>query len=675
MVHRTPWTYLAVVSLPFVVLFQNCSGQFKSMNDPDQSSEISNAVGASLSVEGEGAKIPQFFSESESSEFPLKGDCKADDTEALRAFFKKGGLLRNPAGGCYLVSDTILVPSNIQVRGEGASTLIKLRVPMGSSARPVLDFAGSGSRNTENIHVSNLAIDAGGEFMNQVPVHYNGNIGYGNAILVQSSNSSVSDVWIKNAWDNGVGFYQLGCISENNPNQQCNGQPMNVSAIRIQCENSGIGERSKQLGACVNALTSRNTLIADSIDQGSSTGFTVDYWGGASATLRNLKTYNNKIAGFWIGSPNVTIENVESHGVSVRPSQLANETAGHGMVIERFAANRGALGQVTQVGRLKNFKSTNADRNGLVIAASGWNLANIEIVDPNRSNQRYVGVLGLVNVVEMPGTPIGISNTSLVNVRVRSGSGGAPGFDYGYDEQTRNLGCISIDVVGGDFVGRVRGKSERSHMARCASPTQLERETVLEYVIGLFKTYLYRSESEIQMLKQNPQSGLFYYTDLLMGGTARSVVENEIRGSDEAFVKSKFLEIFGRLPLKTEFEPLFAKLKSGQSRSQIENEIKAQRYYPTLESLVCDVRADLGSLEGQRLVLGIFKERFERCPREAGLKYWVGIFDGSERFKASGALEKEIILASRTSGELEFVKSLCRDGDSYVPKSNQCQKK
>lgn len=475
---RLRFSFIVLLVVFTTIFFQNCGGQFKALdlenikvaaNDQPSTSDDDDNYSEGEDNNNDDDVLPPIVDEEEdTANFGLKGDCQTDDTEALRNFFKKGGLLKKPSGSCYLISDTIFIPSNIEVHGQGKSTLIKMQVPYGSYARPVLDLSGSGSRATANIHLSKFAIDAGGQFMNRPPIKYNGNIGYGNAITVQSSDSTLTDMWIKNSWDNGIGFYQLGCIGDNNPNQQCNGHPLNVTALRIECEKSGIGEGSHMLGACVNALTSRNTLIADSIDRGSSSGFTVDYWGGATATLRNLKTYNNKIAGFWIGTPFVSIENVESHGVQVRPAQLGNETAGHGMVIERFASNRGPLGQVPQVGSLKNFKSTNADRHGLVIAASGWKIENVEIVDPNRLQKNFAAILGLVNLIEVTGVPVGVSNTTVINPQVRS-TNSSSSFDYGYDEETRNAGCISIDIQGGQLGGRVAEKSPRAGKSPCGN--------------------------------------------------------------------------------------------------------------------------------------------------------------------------------------------------------------
>jgi hypothetical protein len=428
------------ISLLTVFAFQNCN-QFKSISSSQD--DLMTSLSATESVLG--AKIPKSFigtSSTTSTDFGLVGDCRTDETQQLQNFFNKGGLLKKPSGGCYLITDTIFIPSNIQVEGEGLDTLIKLQVPLNSSARPVLDFSGSGTRTTTNVHISKLAVDAGGDRMTQVPSKYNGNIGYGSAILVQSSESSVSDVKVMNAWDTGIAFYQLGCL-DGGTLQQCNTFPKNVTALRVECHNNGIGAGSKFLGSCVGALTSQNTLISDSVDDGSAVGFHLDFGGGAQGTFKNLKTYNNHLAGYWIGSANGTFENIEAYN-TLADHKENNALSGHGLILDRFASGRGDIGKIPQVGTIRNYKSVGASKSGLVVAASGWKIENVEIVSANQSNQNYSAILGLGSSLEIIGLAMGVSNTDIINARVSSSNSYPHQVAYGYHEEVQQGSCVSI---------------------------------------------------------------------------------------------------------------------------------------------------------------------------------------------------------------------------------------
>mgnify|MGYP001020555603 FL=1 len=157
-----------VLSIALLLGFQNCN-RFTSLNSlTEQSSVVLSKDNYDL-----GAQIPKSLdaiSSLNSNEFGLMGDCQTDDTAAMQSLFKKGGILKKPNGSCYLTTDTIFIPSNVQVQGEGPETLIKLKVPMNSAARPVLDFLVSCTRTTTNIHISKLAIDGGGDRMTQLPI-------------------------------------------------------------------------------------------------------------------------------------------------------------------------------------------------------------------------------------------------------------------------------------------------------------------------------------------------------------------------------------------------------------------------------------------------------------------------------------------------------------------------
>jgi hypothetical protein len=588
-----------VLSIALLLGFQNCN-RFTSLNSlTEQSSVVLSKDNYDL-----GAQIPKSLdaiSSLNSNEFGLMGDCQTDDTAALQSFFKKGGILKKPNGSCYLTTDTIFIPSNVQVQGEGPETLIKLKVPMNSAARPVLDFSGSGTRTTTNIHISKLAIDGGGDRMTQLPIKYNGNIGYGSAIIVQSSQSSVTDVKVMNAWDTGIAFYQLGCL-DGGPGQQCNTFPKNVTALRITCQNNGIGEGSKFLGSCVGALTSQNTLIADSVDYGSAVGFHHDYGGAAQATFKNLKTYNNHLVGYWIGSAQGYFENIEAYD-TLDDHKLNNPLSGNGLVLDRFASGRGDIGKIPNVGIIKNFKSVGARKSGMVVAASGWKIENAEIISANQSNQNHSAILGLGSSQQIAGLSIGVSNTDIINAKVSSLSSYPHQVGFGYQEEIHEGSCISMNFIGGSLKGNRGQFSPEVGHQQCTNQTV----NVVEIENLIKKIFL-------EILKREPQkAGLDYYVQMYMSGKSMVDIREEIGLSTESqciksggtfnidllrcvcpeasilvgkscqivamnyedIVRKAFQDILKRDPLQAGLDYYVSLLKSGKTEQFVRNEISA----------------------------------------------------------------------------------------------------
>lgn len=354
--------------------FQNCTSGYQSLNDSSLSPSSTPSNPNSLDASSEAPSIPPESPQQTnrtSADFGVVGDCVKDDTEALQKFFNVGGLLKDPTGACYRVTQSIKIPSNITVIGEGQSTLIKLIPPEGTRPPivPVLDLAGSGTRTTAHITLSNFAVDGGyvesafggaGNFSEQAI----NNDGMAPAILVQSNDSVLANLWVSNAYDNGIGVYQTGC---DNPLSQCNNEPKRVKITGISCFQNGYG--GKKLGGCVDLLTARDSTVSDSVDHNSSSGFILDYWGGAQGTFRNLKAYNNRLFGFYIGASGSVFENLESHGAGKL-----------GVWIDGFADNSTGL-----AGTIKNLTIRNPKQSAIELSARGWQLIGVDIsgVTPN----------------------------------------------------------------------------------------------------------------------------------------------------------------------------------------------------------------------------------------------------------------------------------------------------
>ncbi len=590
---------LVLFFLLVVIGFQNCGPSF-NLNSSIEEPSLSESYDQSQV----GAKIPEPLNQTalnSSDLFGLKGDCQSDDTQALQNFFNRGGILKKPIGGCYLIQDTIYVPSNIQVQGEGVETLIKLQVPMNSAARPVLDLSGSGNQTTINVHISNLSIDAGGDRMTKLPSKFNGNIGYGGAIIVQSSDSSVSDIKVKNAWDCGISFYQLGCL-DGGPGQQCNGFPKNVTASRVTCENNGIGQLSGFGGSCVGVLTAKNALISDSVDYGSAVGFHLDYGGSAQAEFKNLKAYNNRLHGYWIGSAQGYFENIEAYN-TLANHPLQHYMAGHALILDRFASARGYAGQIPQIGIIKNFKSIGAQKSGMVVAASGWKIENPLIISSNQSNQNYSAILGLGNSLVVTGLSLGVTNTDIINPTIKNDNQYPYQAEYEYDEEIHENSCITMNIKGGEFFTS-KGKYSPQVGSRPCSNQTVDIKKIEAIIVNIF----------LEILKREPlQEGLDYYVKQYLSGKSMVDIKFDIIASDEgqcvqsagifnistkvctcpvdkifvgkrceimvvdyeSIVKKAFQDILGRQPLQTGLDYYVNLLKSGYPEASLRAEISA----------------------------------------------------------------------------------------------------
>jgi hypothetical protein len=538
--------------LGILFMFQNCTPQFSTLSSSSTINQsLSDITDSFASMRSQLSAVPT----SSSDKYGLKGDCITDDTIALRSFFKVGGRLKKPFGKCYLVSDTIEIPSNIIVEGEGPETLIKMHVPYGSTARPTLNLAGSGSRTTSNIRLSKFAVDGGGANMTKLPEKYNGNIGFGVAILVQSSNTIISDITVTNGWDCGVGFYQLGCI-DGGEGQQCNGYPKNVVAERITCRTNGIGENSKQLGSCVDALTSQNTLVQDSVDYGSATGFIADFGGNATGVFRNLKTYDNIKYGYWIGTSSVVFENIESH-----------RSLGHGLVLDVYASGIGAVGAVPTVGRINGFTAIAPSKSGMLLAASGWEIKDAKVIAANQSNSNYSAFFASAQAASIPGLPKALTNTKLIRPIAINDSKFSAKHLYGFDLERLDpaIKCIAIEFEGANLSGAMGAMSPQSNSFPCQTTSDVQvHSQYRDWVILMFKTILLRTDAELIL---NPP-GIEYYTSVLMNGSTKESVVAELKASDEYFVKHLFLDILQRPGRKEGIAYYMNELKTGAASRQ-----------------------------------------------------------------------------------------------------------
>ena len=390
----------------------------KGRDGPDSGANGGIEAGAADAEVDSGGTTP--------ADFGAKGDCATDDTAALQAFFDVGGILPVPSGGCYLVTNTIRVPSNVTVQGDGQAALITLVLPNRTPAVPVLDLSGSGLGTTSGISLANFAIDGGMSTAALAPpVVYGGAIQAGAAVLAQSGNTSLKQLWISNAWDNGIGVFRSDGASG-----QVNGQPVGVTVSGITCANNGAGSGG---GGCVDVLTATAVSVSDSSDQGSYEGFIVYYAGGARATLTNLTADDSHLDGYYIGTPGNTATGLTS-----------NRAGRNGMWIDVFAAGTG--------GTVTDFSASYPKRAGLLLDASGWAISQGVVTAANQEAQSYDAFdIDVVGIATGP-----ITDVSLEGCSALVGPSGGATQRYGVAEDPGGY-AVDAQIDGGTYQGAMGG--------------------------------------------------------------------------------------------------------------------------------------------------------------------------------------------------------------------------
>ena len=254
-------------------------------------------------------------------DFGVKLDGVADDTAAVMAATGAGVPLYWPSGTCRTTS-TILCTTEQQWTTGGKVTIL-YDAPAFTAAAPVLDFRAkvflSGDFTVN--HQANIK-----GFV--PPTGYAGNVISGSAILVQGDYSTIENIQVMNAWDNGISVVQLNPAT----GLEVTGNPKycRISGARTTRCGSGVhaGTTPGKLGAGVDVGSGSACVVSDCVDFQSAVGFILDLGAGAQATFSNCiswyalrdsaNLYNGSGYGFFAGSGDSEFVNCMAVGSGFR---------------------------------------------------------------------------------------------------------------------------------------------------------------------------------------------------------------------------------------------------------------------------------------------------------------------------------------------------------------------
>lgn len=250
-----------------------------------------------------------------------KGDGATDDLANLTAATSAGVALTWPAG-TYRITGTLTCTTPQTWYADGPVTI--LYDPAGGvAAAPVLDLQ-SFALVTGNFTVDQQANTKG--YTN--PTVYHANIIAGSAVLVQGDYSTIENMRVKNAWDDGIAVVQLS----QSTGLAVNGKPQYWRVAGVRTTGCGVGVHTGatpgKVGAGIDVGSGSAGVVSDCVDYNSYVGFILDLGAGAQADFSNCISWyaqldganpaNGSGYGFYAGSGDSSFTNCTSVGAALR---------------------------------------------------------------------------------------------------------------------------------------------------------------------------------------------------------------------------------------------------------------------------------------------------------------------------------------------------------------------
>lgn len=287
---------IAIISDALQIFGSGSTGDIRGKSKP-------GATGTSRRLQGRFAERPSVI------DYGADPTGATDSTAAFTAALASESPVSAPCG-TFRIDSTVEVTKRADFRGAGTCTLLRFDLPTGLPVLPAIDIkstaAGSSLQSFRVDHQAHVRLYKPNTI-------YGGNTIASSAILVQADDTSLSQVTVDNAYDNGIAVVQFaGKGFEFTP-----GSPKRYSLKTIRTSYCGVGSMPKA-GAGIDVGTGSYGTVDDLVDIGSYGAFILDVGGGGQGAFSNMTGISTKADPnyhsytFYVGSGNSTFTNLYS---------------------------------------------------------------------------------------------------------------------------------------------------------------------------------------------------------------------------------------------------------------------------------------------------------------------------------------------------------------------------
>lgn len=234
-------------------------------------------------------------------EFGSVGGENTDHTTLIQKALSSGELSIAIPRRTFNLEDAVACSvSGQRFCGDGTVSALRNRRPAGSPAVPMI-IVPPGVTDCE---IKGFAVRAAGQNKGNPSIGGDDgilNVPYGSAVVVCGDRTTVSDLHVFDAWDNGVSV--IGVLYGAHPQP---GVPSDVLISSVRTYNSGCGDHVAggpgRIGSGINIISGSNFTVSDCIDRGSNGAVTVDDGGGASGRIIGCSGFLNPLNGNGVGA-------------------------------------------------------------------------------------------------------------------------------------------------------------------------------------------------------------------------------------------------------------------------------------------------------------------------------------------------------------------------------------